>query len=86
MRDISLHIQIIEGLGGDHAVARLLGIKAPSVNGWKRRGIPKGRLLELACDIERNGIASRKTLFPDDWTRYWPELADPPKTDTTLPT
>lgn len=74
MRDVTLHIKIIEGLGGDHAVARLLGIKAPSVNAWKKTGIPEGRLLALATDAEKAGIIPRKKLFPKSWRRHWPEL------------
>jgi hypothetical protein len=34
---------VITQLGGVSAVARLCGIKQPSVSGWKRHGIPQAR-------------------------------------------
>jgi len=34
---------VIRSLGGVSAVARLCGIKQPSVSGWKRHGIPQAR-------------------------------------------
>lgn len=35
--------RVIRALGGTAQVASLCGIKAPSVSGWKRHGIPKAR-------------------------------------------
>lgn len=40
--------KIIERLGGTAAVARLFGIKAPSVSEWKRNGIPTARMQYIA--------------------------------------
>lgn len=72
MDDLSL----IDALGGTHAVASLVGIKAPSVSGWKEVGrIPKDKRIRLAPIAEARGIASRKELFPKDWHLIWPELA-----------
>lgn len=34
---------VIDRLGGVSAVAKLCGIKQPSVSGWKRHGIPQAR-------------------------------------------
>lgn len=39
---------IIDRLGGTHAVARLFGIKPPSVSGWRHDGIPAARMQYLA--------------------------------------
>lgn len=32
--------RVIDALGGTNAVARLCGIKSPSVSSWKKNGIP----------------------------------------------
>lgn len=66
---------LIDALGGTHAVASLLGIKPPSVSGWRAAGrIPHDKLVFLAVVAEEREIASRKQLFPLDYLRIWPEL------------
>ncbi len=73
--------EIIILLGGPTVVARILNIKPPSVMGWitDGKGIPEGRLIELAALIEAKseGRFSRRTRWPDTYSRIWPELADP---------
>lgn len=64
--------QFIESLGGPTAVARLLGIRVPSVSGWKK--IPLDRRIRLAVIAEDRGIATRKELFPDTYQDIWIEL------------
>ena len=64
--------QLIEALGGPAAVARLLGIRTPSVRGWKH--IPTDRKIRLAVIAEDNGISTRKELFPDTYQDIWIEL------------
>jgi len=67
---------LIEALGGTAAVAALVGVKPPSVSGWKESGrIPDDKLIRLAPVAESRGIATRKQLFPKDWGAIWPELA-----------
>lgn len=60
-------------------LARRLGVHASMVSQWKNgvRPIP----LERVTDIEKatSGMVSRKDLRPDDWHRYWPELAESDK-------
>ena len=70
--------EIIELLGGPTAVARMLGIKPPSVCGWLVEGIPEGRLRDLAGQIElrSNGRFSRRERWPTMFAFYWPELAE----------
>lgn len=68
------HTRLIELLEGPTAVARLLGIKPPSVMGWRENGIPDGRLQRLAVIAEQRGHCKRWDLFPTDWHRIWPEL------------
>ena len=38
-----LAAQVIRNLGGPSAVARICGIKQPSVSGWLKHGIPQAR-------------------------------------------
>ncbi len=72
---------IIALLGGPTAVARILGIKTPSVLGWVTdgKGIHEGRLIALAATIEAksDGRFSRIARWPDTYARIWPELAGP---------
>lgn len=70
--------KLIDALGGTHAVAALLGIKPPSVSGWRSAGrIPDDKLVRLAVVAEERGIVTRKALFPLDYVRIWPELREP---------
>lgn len=50
--------QIIDALGGTTAVARLCECEPPSVSEWRRKGIPKARLLYLK--------AIRPDVFEED--------------------
>ncbi len=70
---------LIDLLGGTTAVARLLGIKPPSVHEWRGKVIPEDKLIRLAAHIERASGAeiTRQMLRPDDWQDIWPELAHP---------
>ena len=69
------HGELIDKLGGTTAVARLLGITAPSVHAWRSRGIPDDKLIRLAPLAEKLGVADRRDLRPNDWHLIWPELA-----------
>lgn len=75
---ISNPSELIDKLGGPAAVAKRLGIKPPSVVGWRANGIPDDKLMRLAPICEKLGIATRQELFPNDWQQIWPELASGP--------
>lgn len=72
--------EIIQLLGGVTSVARFLGIKPPSVHAWQQDGIPEGRLIELAGQLEvrSEGRFTRKARWPDRYAAIWPELATTP--------
>lgn len=76
MSDISDR-EIIALLGGPAAVARMVKVRPPSVQGWLVDGIPEGRLIELAAEIERRapGRFSRRARWPDRCHLIWPDLA-----------
>lgn len=65
--------ELIKALGGVAAVARSLGIRPPSVSGWKNR-IPMDKKILLAVIAEDSGISTRKELFPQNYTDIWIEL------------
>lgn len=69
--------ELIDRLGGTTAVARLLGVKPPSVHAWRVGGIPVDKLLRLAPRLEQEGIASRADLRPHDYWLIWPDLPAP---------
>ncbi len=73
------HNKLIDELGGTTAVARLLGIKAPSVHAWRTGGIPDDKLIRLAPLAEKRGIACRQELRPSDYWLIWPDLCAPAK-------
>lgn len=66
----------VDIVGGAGKMARALGVSMQSVYFWcsGQRGLP----IEHGAAIERltNGEVTRKDLWPDDWQRIWPELAD----------
>lgn len=72
------HAELIDKLGGTTTVARLLGIKPPSVHEWRSKGIPSDRLIQLGAEIEGKAGIPRWHLRPDDWGRIWPELIGMP--------
>jgi hypothetical protein len=70
-------LEIIKLLGGPTAIAKLLGIKPPSVHEWQTTGIPETRLRELAGHLEivSEGRFQRRERWPDRFAFYWPEMA-----------
>jgi hypothetical protein len=80
--------QLITTLGGPTAVARMLGIKAPSVIGWNGR-IPADRC--PAIERATNGRVPCEELRPDvRWQRVpdpaWPHPEGRPCLDVAGPT
>lgn len=76
----------IDTLGGTAAVARMLGIAAPSVSNWRRTGIPADRcpVIERAT----NGQHTCESMRPDvRWVRVpdaqWPHPKGRPLIDVT---
>lgn len=67
--------------GRQTALAKALGAHIPDISRWAdgSRSIP----VHFAAQIEiaTNGEVTRKEMFPDNWERIWPELAD--KTEST---
>ena len=67
---------IIKLLGGCTRVAKLVGVSVPAVSMWQNSNIPQDKLMLLAATLEKesHGLFTRKTLFPQDWQKIWPEL------------
>lgn len=77
--------ELIDRLGGTCSVARILGIKPPSVHAWRTSRIPDDKLIRLAPLAESLGITTRKELFPNDWKQIWPELGRKSKKEKPCP-
>lgn len=67
-------------VGGLTVLARILEVAPPTVHEWKvgKRPVPAARC--LAIELATQGTVTRKQLRPDDWHKYWPELAQAPAT------
>jgi DNA-binding transcriptional regulator YdaS (Cro superfamily) len=48
--------EILDALGGESAVATMLGCGPSSVSYWKSRGLPKGRWVDLVTLGAERGI------------------------------
>ena len=68
--------QIIDLLGGALKVSKQMDVSVQAVHKWKREGIPAGKLVMMAAQIEKesHGLVTRKDLFPQSYQVIWPEL------------
>lgn len=72
---MNLHEYLSQERGRQAALAKAIGAHAPDISRWAdgSRAIPFhfGAPIEVAT----GGAVSRQEMFPDDWARLWPELA-----------
>jgi DNA-binding transcriptional regulator YdaS (Cro superfamily) len=54
--------EILDVLGGESAVATMLGCGPSSVSNWKSRGLPKGRWVDLVTLGAERGVRPPITL------------------------
>jgi hypothetical protein len=54
----------------------MVGVSVAAVSMWQNSNIPQDKLMLLAATLEKesHGLFTRKTLFPQDWQKIWPEL------------
>lgn len=55
-------------------MARLLGVKPPTVHQWVTGSRPVPANVAPAVEAASGGAVRRQDLRPDDWHRIWPEL------------
>ncbi|MGL5470040.1 MAG: transcriptional regulator [Shewanella sp.] len=67
--------KVIETVGSQAELARLLNISRPTVNQWVTglRPVPARRC--YAIESASKGAVTRRDLRPHDWQELWPELA-----------
>ncbi|MDN7803135.1 transcriptional regulator [Burkholderia gladioli] len=65
-----------EIVGGKSALARLLGVKPPTVQQWSNGARPVAVDRCVAIERATSGAVTRRDLRPDDWRDIWPELAE----------
>ena len=73
------------GRGRQAALAEKLGMKPSVVSSWLsgRRPVPVAHA--AAIEILTGGAVTRKELFPQDWRRIWPELAESEQNQAAAP-
>ena len=61
--------------GNAARLARKIGVLAPEISRWAsgKRSVPVKWCLPI--EHATGGEVTRKELRPNDWMRYWPELA-----------
>ena len=71
--------------GRQQRLAQHLGLRQPVVAAWVsgRRPVP----ISHGAAIEQftEGAVTRQAMFPNDWRRIWPELADGAANDPQPP-
>lgn len=60
-------------VGGRSRLAEILGVSASAIGNWKERGIPAEHCQALRRITE--GELTLQQMRPNDWLKYWPELA-----------
>lgn len=65
--DVQRSQAVIEALGGTVKLARIFGLKHPSISSWKRSGIPEDRLQFIQMKF-RKVPEVRNTLDFHPWT------------------
>ena len=64
-----------EIVGGKAALARMVGVKPPTVQQWASGTRPVAIERCVAIELATKGAVTRKDLRPNDWHLIWPELA-----------
>lgn len=73
---MNLSQYLLEERGRQASLARAIGAHAPDISRWAdgTRTIPV--VHAAAIESATGGLVTRKEMFPDDWQRIWPELAE----------
>ncbi|MGI4717236.1 MAG: transcriptional regulator [Janthinobacterium lividum] len=66
--------------GRQASLARAIGAHAPDISRWADGTRPIPVVHGAAIETATGGLVTRREMFPDDWHRIWPELADQPAT------
>ena len=73
---MDIKIYLSQERGRQSILAKAIGAHAPDISRWAdgSRQIP----IHFAAQIElaTNGEVTRKEMFPNDWQKIWPELAE----------
>lgn len=65
-----------EERGRQAALARALDAHAPDLSKWASGDRPIPEKYGAQIETATNGAVTRKEMFPDDWQKMWPELAN----------
>jgi len=72
---MKLNEYVKQQFGRSVLIARSVGVSPPVVSDWVtgKKQIPVERCVQI--EQATQGAVTRIDLRPDDWHRYWPELA-----------
>lgn len=73
---MDLKTYLTQERGRQAALAKAIGAHAPDLSRWADGSRPIPIQYGAAIEKETHGAVTRKEMFPDDWERIWPELAD----------
>lgn len=68
-------------LGGRNVLADQLGVSVMAIGNWKFRGIPAEHCKTI--ELLTSGAVTCQEMRPNDWHKYWPELAGSIEKTTT---
>jgi DNA-binding transcriptional regulator YdaS (Cro superfamily) len=72
---MNLLIYLSQQRGRKVALAKAIGVPAPDVSRWLSGARPIPQKHGAAIETATGGLVTRQEMFPNDWQRYWPELA-----------
>jgi DNA-binding transcriptional regulator YdaS (Cro superfamily) len=72
---MNLSTYLSQERGRQAALARAIGAHAPDVSRWAKgtKSLPMRHA--AAIEVATGGLVTRKEMFPNEWQRNWPELA-----------
>ena len=62
--------------GRQASLARAIGAHAPDISRWADGTRPVPVIHAAAIEAATGGLVTRREMFPEDWSRIWPELAE----------
>ena len=75
---MNLSQYLMQERGRQASLARAIGAHAPDISRWADGTRPIPVVHGAAIEAATNGLVTRREMFPDEWQKIWPELAEPP--------
>lgn len=72
---MNLKTYLSQGRGRQSALAKAIGAHAPDISRWADGSRPIPFHFGAPIEAATGKVVTRQEMFPDDWARLWPELA-----------